>query len=106
MKKTVSVITVNFNQSFITEQLLSSIAATNAYLEVEVIVVDNGSKVNSVPEWQQSYPDIKFIRSGLNLGFAGGNNLGIKEAKGEYLFFVNNDTEFTEGLIETLVKVL
>jgi GT2 family glycosyltransferase len=106
MKKTVSVITVNFNQSFITEQLLSSIATTNAYLEVEIIVVDNGSKVNSVPGWEQKYPGVKFIRSELNLGFAGGNNLGIKEAKGEYLFFVNNDTEFTAGLIETLVNVL
>ncbi|OKS85932.1 glycosyltransferase family 2 protein [Mucilaginibacter polytrichastri] len=106
MKKTVSVITVNFNQSFITEQLLLSIANTNAYLEIEIIVVDNGSKVNSVPEWEQKYPAIKFIRSNLNLGFAGGNNLGIKEAKGEYLFFVNNDTEFTAGLIETLANVL
>jgi len=106
MKKTVSVITVNFNQSFITEQLLLSIANTNAYFEIEIIVVDNGSKVNSVPEWEQKYPGIKFIRSDLNLGFAGGNNLGIKEAKGEYLFFVNNDTEFTEGLIDTLVTVL
>lgn len=106
MNKTVTVITVNFNQSFITEQLLSSIANTNAYLDVEIIVVDNGSKVNSVPVWEQKYPDVKFIRSEVNLGFAGGNNLGIKEAKGEYLFFVNNDTEFSSGLIATLVKVL
>ncbi|MCJ8211835.1 glycosyltransferase family 2 protein [Mucilaginibacter sp. RS28] len=102
----VSVITVNFNQSFITEQLLSSISETNSYANVEIIVVDNGSKENKVPEWGAAYPTIKFIRSDKNLGFAGGNNLGVNEATGEYLFFVNNDTEFTAGLIETMVKVM
>lgn len=105
MKK-VSVITVNFNQSFITEQLLASITDTNTYPAIEVIVVDNGSKENSVPEWQIKYPAIKFIRSEKNLGFAGGNNLGIEHATGEYLFFVNNDTEFTPGLVQTLVDIL
>lgn len=105
MKK-VSVITVNFNQSYITEQLLSSIAETNTYTEIEIVVVDNGSKVNSVPDWINKYPDIKFIRSEINLGFAGGNNLGIKAASGEYLFFVNNDTEFTPDLIQSLVNVM
>jgi GT2 family glycosyltransferase len=102
----VSIITVNFNQSVITEQLLSSISLTNNYPNIEIIVVDNGSKVNDVPQWQLKYPSIKFIRSDINLGFAGGNNLGVKEATGEYLFFVNNDTEFTENLVQTLVDVL
>jgi GT2 family glycosyltransferase len=102
----VSIITVNFNQSVITEQLLSSINLTNNYPNIEIIVVDNGSKVNDVPQWRLKYPSIKFIRSDVNLGFAGGNNLGVKEAIGEYLFFVNNDTEFTENLVQTLVDVL
>lgn len=101
----VSIITVNFNQSFVTEQLLASISLTNNYPNIEIIVVDNGSKVNDVPGWQIKYPGIKFIRSQHNLGFAGGNNLGIKEATGEYLFFVNNDTEFTNYLVQTLVDV-
>jgi GT2 family glycosyltransferase len=52
------------------------------------------------------YPQVKFIRSDKNLGFAGGNNLGIKEASGDYLFLVNNDTEFTENLVATLVSTL
>ena len=102
----VSIITVNFNQSYITEALLNSIKLTNSYYPIEIIVVDNGSKVNSVPEWTLKYPEIIFIRSEINLGFAGGNNLGIKAAKGSYLFLVNNDTEFTPGLIETLTGVL
>lgn len=102
----VSIITVNFNQSLVTEQLLSSIDKTNTYPNIEIIVVDNGSKINSVPEWNIKYPGIKFIRSERNLGFAGGNNAGVKEATGEYLFFVNNDTEFTEGLVQKLVNVM
>ncbi len=105
MKK-VSVITVNFNQALVTEALLTSITNTNTYPDIEIIVVDNGSNTNAVPQWQKTYPIITFIRSEVNLGFAGGNNLGIKKATGDYFFLVNNDTEFTAGLIQTLVSVM
>ncbi|QJD94574.1 glycosyltransferase family 2 protein [Mucilaginibacter robiniae] len=104
--KSVSIITVNYNQSYVTEQLLSSIYATNTYAAMEIIVVDNASKENPVPAWKDKYPELTFIRSETNLGFAGGNNLGVKAASGDYLFFVNNDTEFTTNLVSTLVKVL
>jgi GT2 family glycosyltransferase len=100
----VSVITVNFNQPKVTEELLQSIPAT--YADLEVIVIDNGSETNHVTTWRSKYPKIIFIRSEINLGFAGGNNLGIKAATGDYLFFVNNDTEFTPMLIEKLSGVL
>jgi GT2 family glycosyltransferase len=103
---TISIITVNFNQGYVTEQLLASIFQHNTYSPIEIIVVDNGSKVNNVPEWTVKYPHVKFIRSETNLGFAGGNNLGVKSATGGYLFFVNNDTEFTPGLVEKLAAVL
>lgn len=99
----VSIVTVNFNQPKVTEELLATIPLTD---DIEVIVVDNGSDTDPTPLWKVKYPAIKFIRSDDNLGFAGGNNIGIKEAKGEYLFLVNNDTEFTPGLIETLAGVL
>ncbi len=102
----VSIITVNFNHSDVTEALLDSIQGNNSYKALEIIVVDNGSEVNPVPIWVAKYPTVKFIRSETNLGFAGGNNLGIKEAKGAYLFFVNNDTEFTEHLVADLVKTM
>lgn len=104
--KRVSVVTINFNQDKITEELLDSIAETNTYENLEVIVVDNGSTVNPVPKWTAKYPDVKFIRSEVNLGFSGGNNIGIKPATGDYYFLVNNDTEFTPGLVLKLVDVL
>ncbi len=105
MKK-VSIITVNFNHSHVTDELLDSIRNKNRYESIEIIVVDNGSKENPVPVWKAKYPEVIFIRSDKNLGFAGGNNLGLTAATGDYLFFVNNDTEFTEGLVDTLVETL
>ena len=104
--KLVSIITVNFNHEFLTEELLASISSSNDYEKIEIIVVDNGSSVNTIPKLALDFPHVTFIRSEINLGFAGGNNIGIQKAKGEYLFLVNNDTEFTPGLIKTLVDQL
>lgn len=100
----ISIITVNFNQPKVTEELLRSIPVSDT--NIEIIVVDNGSRVEIDNSWQKKFPHIKFIRSEQNLGFAGGNNLGINAANGDYLFFVNNDTEFTEGLVEKLVEAM
>ncbi|MBE9463117.1 glycosyltransferase family 2 protein [Dyadobacter sp. UP-52] len=105
MKK-VSVVTVNFNQPKITEDLLRSLQEVNSYQNLEIIVVDNGSKENHVLTWKLKYPDVIFIRSEANTGFAGGNNLGIEQATGDYYFLINNDTEVTELLIEKLVQAL
>jgi len=104
--KLVSIVTVNFNQPGVTEDLLRSVFSKNNYSNLEIIVVDNGSMVNPVPGWQKKYPAVQFIRSEKNLGFAGGNNLGIAAAKGAYLFLINNDTEITENLISNLAATL
>lgn len=104
--KLVSVITVNYNQPKVTEALLQSIFEHNAYANLEIIVVDNGSSQNPVPGWKQKYKDVQFIRSEENLGFAGGNNWGIEHAQGEYYFLINNDTEITNTLIGGLVQKL
>jgi GT2 family glycosyltransferase len=102
----VSIITVNFNNSHLTEELLDSVYSHAARCEVEWIVVDNGSHVDPVPLWRDKYKNIFFIRSNINLGFAGGNNLGIHEATGNYLFLVNNDTIFGEGLVDEMVAAM
>ncbi|MVT08097.1 glycosyltransferase family 2 protein [Chitinophaga tropicalis] len=100
----VSIVTVNYNTTSVTCELLNSIS-TNSYPHVEVIVVDNASVQDPTPLLQEAYPAVKVIRSEQNRGFAGGNNLGLQEAKGEYIFLVNNDTEFTDGLIEGLLDI-
>ena len=69
-------------------------------------MVDNGSKENEANILQDRYPNIKVIRSDKNLGFAGGNNLGIKAAKGKYLYLINNDTVFKDFNPLSLIKRL
>ncbi len=98
----VSIITVNYNQPETTEALLQSVISKNNYQEIQMIVVDNGSQNDPVPGWKNKYPWVHFVRSENNLGFAGGNNLGIRESTGDYLFLINNDTEVTPGLIGSL----
>lgn len=104
--KLVSIISVNFNQAYMTELFLNSIYSTNTYQPIEIIVVDNGSTENPVSRWILKYPEVIFIRSEINLGFAGGNNLGINVAKGDYYFLVNNDTEFIPELLDKLLRVV
>lgn len=105
MKK-VSLITVNFNHSYLTEELLRSIFRTQDLEGLEIIVVDNGSDTNPVSAWELKYPEVIFLRSETNLGFAGGNNLGIKKATGELVFLLNNDTELSPDLISQLAEFL
>ena len=73
---------------------------------MEVIVVDNASKEDEVCIISERYPQVKVIRSEKNLGFAGGNNLGIKEAKGDYILLINNDTYFKDFNIDNLINRL
>lgn len=101
-----SIITVNFRQPAITIDLLQSVAKHYTAEEVEVIIVDNGADKNMELVFNPYFGNIKYIRSTENLGFAGGNNLGIAQAKGDYIFLLNNDTEIPAGCIETMIEEL
>ena len=100
----ISIITVNFNEPASTCALLDSIRRQE-YPDIEVIVVDNGSRENPASLFQTQYPEVVFLRSEQNLGCAGGNNLALEKARGEYLFFVNNDAELDFGCLEYLVRL-
>ncbi|MBM3435590.1 MAG: glycosyltransferase family 2 protein [Bacteroidetes bacterium] len=103
-KPLVSIITVNYHQEEVTCQMLESMRHVT-YPNVEVIVVDNDSRT-PLEKIASGYPEARVIRSEANLGFAGGNNLGIRNAKGKYLLFLNNDTEVEQGFLEPLVELL
>ncbi len=99
----ISIITVNFNQPEATLDLLKSINLYYKDFDLELILIDNGSETDCETIFRQQFPTINYIRSATNLGFAGGNNLGLNIAKGEYILLLNNDTEVTPGSIETLI---
>ena len=100
----ISIITINYNGIKDTSELIDSIPF-NEY-SLEVIVVDNASKEDEASIIQARYPNVNVIRSDKNRGFAGGNNLGIKEAKGNYFFFINNDTYFKDFNVKVLISRL
>lgn len=100
----VSVITVNYNQTELTCALLESVRR-QSYPFVEVVVVDNASHEDPCALISARFPEVICLRSPRNLGFAGGNNLGIEAASGDYLFFVNNDAELVPGCIEHLLAL-
>ena len=85
-----SIITINYNGLIDTCELIGTLPLEDK--SIEVIVVDNASAQDEATIIEERYPQVKIIRSKKNLGFAGGNNLGIKAAQGKYLFFLNNDT--------------
>ena len=90
VEKILSIITINYNGLKDTCELIESLPADDGSLEV--IVVDNASAQDEATQIAQSFPHVTVIKSDRNLGFAGGNNLGIKSAHGKYLLFLNNDT--------------
>lgn len=105
MKK-VSIITVHYNEPEMTHRLLQALAEA-CDESVECIVVDNGSRPEkSVRPLEQQFPQVRFVYSEKNLGFAGGNALALPHATGRYLFFLNNDALPAPGAISRLAAFL
>lgn len=100
----VSIIIVNFNGLAYTLKCIGSLRKLN-YNNYEIIVVDNGSKDGSL-EALRKIDDIKLIKNNENLGFAKANNIGISEARGEYIALLNNDTIVKKNWLIELVKAL
>lgn len=99
----VSFLTVNYQQAEVTRDLLESLLDLE-YSNWECIVVDNGGPASNLQEICSAYEQVTFLRSEENLGFAGGNNLGYPECKGDYIFLINNDTEVPPDFLEPLLK--
>ena len=105
IEKLLSIITINYNGLKDTCELIESLPADDESLEV--IVVDNASTQDEASGIENRFPHVMVIRSDENLGFAGGNNLGIQAAHGKYLFFLNNDTILHQpSAISHLIKRL
>ena len=105
MKPRISVISVNYNGFALTAAMIDSLRR-HVTTPLEIVVVDNGSQRDEATELQERYPEIIAMRSDENLGFAGGNNLGIRAASGDCLLLLNNDTEVADDTLHYLCDTL
>lgn len=103
----VSIIILNWNGKEDTIECLESLKNIT-YPNYEILLVDNGSTDGSVEFFKERYPEIDIIENGENLGFAEGNNIGIKKAiakRTDYVLLLNNDTIVEKDFLDKLIKV-
>lgn len=97
----ISVVIVNYNGAPWLERCLASLLA-QTFQSFEIIFVDNASTDASCALVQQHFPQVKLIRSETNVGFAAGNNLGIRAARGAWIATLNTDTSVANDYLEKL----
>ncbi|MDX2302978.1 MAG: glycosyltransferase family 2 protein [Microscillaceae bacterium] len=100
----VSIVSVNWNKPEITLDMVKSFKHVT-YPNYELIIVDNGSTMGDIDP-VKNYPHVKLIKTGKNLGFAGGTNAGIRRAKGQYILLLNNDTIVPPHFLEPMVELM
>ena len=101
-----SIIIVNFNTSHLLRDCLDSIFKYSPNRKFGVVVVDNASSDGSVEKVKKEFPKVSVIRSDKNLGFAGGNNLGIESREAKYYLLLNSDTIVPVGSLDSLVDFM
>jgi GT2 family glycosyltransferase len=98
----VSVIVLNYNAGELLLNCVDSLIKSS-YSNLEIIVVDNISKDGSQTKCKEKFPNIKLIQNKENLGYCGGNNIGIRDAKGEFIVILNPDTVVDSDWIKELI---
>jgi len=99
----VSVVVLNWNGLRFLGPCIASLLKQTSPLR-EIILVDNASNDRSIEYVKKSFRSVKIIENGRNLGFAEGNNVGLRSAEGDYIVVLNNDTQVALNFIQTLVE--
>ncbi len=105
----ISVIVLNWNQPDLTLQCLQSLAVAAAVAPIKITVIDNGSTDDSVARIHSAYPDVGIVAIGANLGYAGGNNVGIRYAlatEADFICILNNDVVVEKTSLTALASAL
>jgi GT2 family glycosyltransferase len=95
----VSVVIINYNTYKLTCECIESIIKYTDNIAYEIVLVDNASTETTITLFKERFPTIKVVASERNLGFAGGNNLGIAAAEGEVILLLNSDTYLVDNAI-------
>ncbi len=99
----ISIVILNYNAGELLEKCISSVMKSN-YKKFEIILVDNASKDESHKECKNKFPKIKLIENKENFGYCEGNNIGLKQADGEYCIILNPDTEVEPNWINEFLR--
>ncbi len=99
-----SIVILNYNVEYFLELCLRSVEVALTSIEAEIIVVDNASKDGSCAMVKRLFPNVNLIENKTNYGFSKGNNIGVAQAKGEYLCILNPDTVVAEDTFEKLLQ--
>ena len=98
----VSIIILNYNAGELLLNCVDSLKKST-YTNLEILIVDNISSDNSQKKCKEKFPDIKLIQNNENLGYCGGNNVGINEANGKFIVILNPDTIIEPNCIDELI---
>ncbi len=101
-----SIIIVNYNVKYFLEQCLHSLKPALKNMDAEVIVVDNASADGSCTFIKQHFPWVKLIELPKNIGFGRANNVGLKQAAGKLILFLNPDTILSENVLTSAITFL
>lgn len=102
-----SVVVISFNTKALTKKCLESVLKNTSGIRLEIVVVDNASTDGSakmLEKFSKKHKEVKLIKSNINLGFGGGNNLGFKKAKGDIVLFLNSDTLVESNTLGEMYK--
>ena len=96
----VSVVIINYHSAQLAIESIDSIKKYTKEIDFELILVDNDSQDDSESLLKKAHPDIIFIQTGYNAGFARANNAGFKIAKGKYILLLNADTLLFDNVLK------
>lgn len=99
-----SVIILNYNVRYFLELCVLSVQKAIQNIDAEIIVVDNNSSDDSCAMMKEHFPNVKLIENRSNFGFPKGNNIGVDQAKGEYICILNPDTVVAEDTFEKILN--
>ena len=103
----VSIILVHYKTLELTTNVIKSIYKKTKEVIFEIIVVDNASNDGSIEKIERKFKNqIKIIKNNENVGFGRANNIGVKEAKGKYIFLLNTDTILINNAIKILFEFI